>query len=342
YSWLQRIGGDPVIWQEKTNNATFYIQNVTYNYQGTYLCQASNVINGVLNTLKSEEIFLDVTGPPQILSESFSVSSHMVVDKDENAVIIVFFCADPRPRKTYWQWDNFRLDTNSQTGRHTADEIQPIQTKEDCYEARLTVLDVEGGDSRTYALVIENEKGVESFEVTLEVREPFVLTMMIAGAIVIVLVLICLIALLVCLFKKEKCCFNHGSGFKPASESIVENGCPDNDRADLTTAKTVPFCTNATSKAKIATIGEDRFYKEGKKADRNDNRDGISFGSLDSSVLEPDLRNQTNVTAAATTNNSRIKVHPQATSTHDNTSTSTHYSEYRQYHQTPAVEQAYI
>lgn len=47
--------------------------------------------------------------------------------------------------------------------------------------------------------------------------------------------------------------------------SIVENGCPDNDRADLTTAKTIPYSTNATSKGKIATIGEDPFYKDGKK-----------------------------------------------------------------------------
>ncbi|GIY04163.1 kin of IRRE-like protein 2, partial [Caerostris extrusa] len=98
------------------------------------------------------------------------------------------------------------------------------------------------GDSKTYTFVIENEKGRESFSVALEVREPFLLTMMIGGAIVIFL-----------------------SGFKPAPESIVENGCPDNDRADLTTAKTVPYCTNPIIKGKIATIAEDPFYKDGKK-----------------------------------------------------------------------------
>ncbi|CAL1280843.1 unnamed protein product [Larinioides sclopetarius] len=265
YSWLQRIGGDPVIWQERTNNATFYINNVTYSYQGIYLCQASNTINGIFNTLKSEEIFLDVIGPPQILVDSFPVTSHLVVDKDENAVIVVLFCSDPEPRQTFWEWETFRMDTNSNTGRHAAEDIQRIPNQDDCYEAKLTIHSVEGGDSKTYTLVVENEKGRETFSVALEVREPFLLTMMIGGAIIIVLVLICLIALLICLFKREKCCFSHSSGFKPAPESIVENGCPDNDRADLTTAKTVPFCTNPGIKGKIATIGEDPFYKDGKK-----------------------------------------------------------------------------
>ncbi|GFS72601.1 kin of IRRE-like protein 2 [Nephila pilipes] len=204
-------------------------------------------------------------GPPQILVDTFPVTSHLVVDKDENAVIVVLFCSDPEPRQTYWEWETFRQETNSNTGRHTADEIQRIPTQDDCYEARLTIHNVEGGDSKTYSLVVENEKGRESFSVALEVREPFLLTMMIGGAIIIVLVLICLIALLICLFKREKCCFSHSSGFKPAPESIVENGCPDSDRADLTTAKTVPFCTNPGVKGKIATIGEDPFYKDGKK-----------------------------------------------------------------------------
>ncbi|XP_054716224.1 synaptogenesis protein syg-1-like [Uloborus diversus] len=338
YSWLQRISGDPVVWQERTNNATFFIQNVTYSFQGIYLCQASNTINGVLNTLKSEEIFLDVTGPPQILADAFPVTSHMVVDKDENAVIVVQFCADPRPRKTFWEWDMLRLETNSETGRHKALDIHPIQTKDDCYEARLTILNVEGGDSKTYSLVIDNEKGREAFAVTLEVREPFVLTMLIGGAVIIVLVLLCLIALMICLFKKEKCCFNHANGFKPASESIVENGCPENDRTDLTSAKTIPYSTN-TTKAKIATIGEDPFYKDGKKADRNDNRDGLSFGSIDSSVLEPD-RSQMISTAASTTN-SRIRVHPQTTGNHDSSS-SVRTSSHRQGYQNPAAEQVYI
>lgn len=265
YSWLQRFSGDPVMWQERTNNATFSIPNVTYSYQGIYLCQASNVINGQLNPAKSEELFLDVTGPPQMISDSH-VTSHLVVDKDETAVIIVQFCADPRPRKTFWEWDTFRLDTDTSTARHKADEIHHIQTKEDCYEAKLTIFNVEGGDSKTYSLVVENEKGQESFSVALEVREPFILTMLIGGAVVIVLVIICLISLLVCLFKKEKCCFSQSSGFKPSSESIVENGCPDNDRADLTTAKTIPYSSNTTSKGKIATIGEDPFYKDGKKS----------------------------------------------------------------------------
>lgn len=45
-----------------------------------------------------------------------------------------------------------------------------IPNQEDCYEARLTIHSVEGGDSKTYNFVVENDKGRESFSVALEVR----------------------------------------------------------------------------------------------------------------------------------------------------------------------------
>lgn len=51
-----------------------------------------------------------------------------MVDKDETAVIIVQFCADPRPRKIFWEWDTFRLDTDTSTARHTADEIRHVRS----------------------------------------------------------------------------------------------------------------------------------------------------------------------------------------------------------------------
>lgn len=64
---------------------------------------------------------------------------------------------------------------------------------------------------------------------------------------------------------------------------------------------------------------------------------------MDSSVLEPDHRDQPIVTATATINNSRIKVHPQANiNTHETSSMrGNHRSDYRPY-QSPSVEQAYI
>lgn len=66
-----------------------------------------------------------ITGPPQIISDS-QVTSHLVVDKDETAVVIVQFCADPKPRKTFWEWDAFRLETGSSSARHTADVIHKV------------------------------------------------------------------------------------------------------------------------------------------------------------------------------------------------------------------------
>ncbi|KFM66295.1 Carcinoembryonic antigen-related cell adhesion molecule 5, partial [Stegodyphus mimosarum] len=46
YSWLQKMGGDPIAWQLRGHTASLHIQNVTYQYQGQYVCEASNVING--------------------------------------------------------------------------------------------------------------------------------------------------------------------------------------------------------------------------------------------------------------------------------------------------------
>ncbi|GFQ85075.1 hemicentin-2, partial [Trichonephila clavata] len=62
YYWLQKMGGDGIEWQQRGNTAALLIQNVTYQYQGQYVCEASNVINGHTYKSTSAEISLDVTG----------------------------------------------------------------------------------------------------------------------------------------------------------------------------------------------------------------------------------------------------------------------------------------
>ncbi|GIY43471.1 hemicentin-2 [Caerostris darwini] len=61
FSWLQKMGGDGIEWQQRGNTAILLIQNVTYQYQGQYVCEASNVINGHTYKATSAEISLDVT-----------------------------------------------------------------------------------------------------------------------------------------------------------------------------------------------------------------------------------------------------------------------------------------
>lgn len=62
YSWLQKMGGDPVAWQQRGNTRLLHIQNVTYQFQGQYICEASNIINGKEHKATSAEITLDVMG----------------------------------------------------------------------------------------------------------------------------------------------------------------------------------------------------------------------------------------------------------------------------------------
>lgn len=56
------MGGDPVAWQQRGNTALLHVQNVTYQYQGQYICEASNIINGNEHKATSAEITLDVMG----------------------------------------------------------------------------------------------------------------------------------------------------------------------------------------------------------------------------------------------------------------------------------------
>ncbi|KAG8170967.1 hypothetical protein JTE90_001098, partial [Oedothorax gibbosus] len=119
--------------------------------------------------------------PPQVLGETYQMNPNMVVNKDENAVVTVLFCSDPDPRRTFWEWESFIQETDSNTGRHAAEAIQKLQSRDDCYEARLTIHKVERSDSKTYTFVIENDKGRDAFSVSLEVKEPLMFIMLVGS-----------------------------------------------------------------------------------------------------------------------------------------------------------------
>lgn len=55
-------------------------------------------------------------------------------------------------------------------GRYRAELIAINDEREDCYEARLHVQDVEPSDSRSYFVVVGNDKGEDRHGVHLTVR----------------------------------------------------------------------------------------------------------------------------------------------------------------------------
>ncbi|XP_023232034.1 hemicentin-2-like [Centruroides sculpturatus] len=224
YSWLQKIGGEPLVWLERGNNSTLFVSNVTYMYQGHYICEVSNVINGNEYKATSEEITLDVTGAPQVLTNTTKTKKRVVVEKDEDATMTVFFCSDPQPRRTFWEWGSSKLDTGSDLVRYIAEPLLPDLRQGDCYEARLIIQQVDGTDSRKYTLNVENDKGRESYAVLLEVREPVAMSVVIGIVVGCIVLLIIVVLVVLYLLKSDRLCFSRKQRFKTDAGSESDSG----------------------------------------------------------------------------------------------------------------------
>ncbi|KAG8201035.1 hypothetical protein JTE90_002711 [Oedothorax gibbosus] len=208
YSWLQRVGGNPIAWQQRGKSASLHIHNVTYQFQGQYVCEATNVINGHHYKDTSHEITLDVTGAPQVLTDTARTKPRVVVEKDEDAVIAVYFCSDPSPRRSFWEWGSIKLESGEAHVRYIAEALHYDEGAKDCYEARLIVRGVDGTDSRKYTLNVENERGSETFAVALEVREPVAMSVVIGIVVGCIILLLIITLVILYLLKAERMCFN--------------------------------------------------------------------------------------------------------------------------------------
>ena len=91
--------------------------------------------------------------------------------RGEEALLKLIVCADPRPRRAIWEWGSEFVEAGKPNGRYQAELID--DEREDCYEARLRVQDVEPSDSRSYYLAVENDKGTDRHSVHLIVRGEF-------------------------------------------------------------------------------------------------------------------------------------------------------------------------
>lgn len=233
YVWLQKV--DKNTWQERGRNATLFIHNVTYTFQGIYKCVASNIINNSKAEDESEEVTLDVTGAPQILKDMAKTPEKVVIEKDEDAFIIIFFCSDPTPQRTFWEWGSQKLDAGKAHDKYVAEPIIQDEVQHDCYQARLIVQKADGSDSRKYTLNIENEKGRESHAVSLKVREPVSLSVVIGIVVGCIILFIIIILVIIYLLRAEKWCFNRHREYAPESDSelghSVKNGRTTNSGA---------------------------------------------------------------------------------------------------------------
>ncbi|XP_066590101.1 irregular chiasm C-roughest protein-like [Prorops nasuta] len=180
------------------------LENVMWSDEGEYRCVAYNVINGVRREHPSEARYvLHVTGPPEIqlrpsagekgFYESIGWSGEAVHRLKSR------FCSRPPPRLVAWQWGNTHISAGeSIDSKYEALPLEPIIENKmltNCYWAKLEIKDLLREDGRMYTLVVESEKGRDSTNIKLTVRDPTEMRVIAAAAAVGMLFLLLLISI---------------------------------------------------------------------------------------------------------------------------------------------------
>ncbi|XP_076333580.1 irregular chiasm C-roughest protein-like isoform X1 [Tachypleus tridentatus] len=298
YSWLQKVPGEQLAWQERGNDPFLTIPNVTYSFQGRYICEAKNYIKGKEYKTQSEEIKLDVSGNPQVITKMTTTKDNVVVEKNEDVTVSVVFCSDPKPDRVFWEWGSLKLDAGSDLGRYIAEGFVAVKDWDDCYEARLLIHNVESSDSRKYTIHIENFKGEEIYTVNLVVREPLSMSMVIGITVGCIVLLVAILTILLCFLKKRKSVFKRKDGFNSDTESemdsrrsvdVAHNGLAGNAPGAIPPDALYSAPKKQPNK-KVENRGEGKHY-ENFKMDKNDNRDRDHLVYADLSFCAPSERN---------------------------------------------------
>ncbi|CAG7664521.1 unnamed protein product, partial [Allacma fusca] len=121
YQWLQKTSTAEETVYVRGAEHMLVIHNVTYEYQGKYICKATNTISGNERTILSEPIDLNVVGAPQVLRHS--VEREVAVEKGSDAALSVMFCSNPEPTKALWEWGSNQLESGYKMGRFVAEGI---------------------------------------------------------------------------------------------------------------------------------------------------------------------------------------------------------------------------
>ncbi|CAG9762656.1 unnamed protein product [Ceutorhynchus assimilis] len=129
------------------------------------------------------------------------------VESGQTVDLSMVVCADPRPRSVAWEWGSLRLEAGNEMGKFKVDDLTQ-EDGEDCYLTTLHVKDTSATDSRTYYLLVENDKGKDTHAVQLYVNEPLqmITLVSVAGALLVG----CLLLVCVCIYaiRAGKCCFS--------------------------------------------------------------------------------------------------------------------------------------
>ena len=178
YQWLQKLPTEDVL--VRSYEKDFVIQNVTYEYQGEFVCKAVNTINGQKRPVQSDPIKVEVSGAPQVLR--YHSKKSVVVSIGDEAVLEVPFCANPVSNQS-WHLGNMDpgsankiiLAAGTGHGRFRAESARNYlsnskEKRDHCYISTLRIKGAHPSDSRIYKLLLSNAHGVDQHLVQLAVK----------------------------------------------------------------------------------------------------------------------------------------------------------------------------
>ncbi|XP_046434490.1 kin of IRRE-like protein 2 isoform X1 [Neodiprion fabricii] len=223
YRWLQVFpdGREP---QVRGQGQRFFLNNVTYDQQGQYICLALNVINGNTREARSDPVSLQVVGAPRVVRPARSETSIVSATEGGPARLEIRLCSDPRPRLVAWEWGRIRLHAGEVLeSRYRALDLEPLAFAEDCYAAILELTSTAKEDQRLYNVTVENDRGSDRRTLMLRVNEPGQIPLVI-GAVAGFTVLSILIMGFVCFLRTEHCCFARNT--VPALQQVHCSGKP--------------------------------------------------------------------------------------------------------------------
>ena len=174
YQWLQKLQTHDV--QIRGYTQQLFIENVTYEHQGEYVCKAINEINGETRSVQSDPITLEVTGAPLVMR--YGVQTEIIIEDGQDARLESRFCANPLPEQLWHlgaSGDDIILAAGTTHGRFIAEIVRKIPYKKDCYVSTLTINEATPGDSFPYELRLNNAHGTDSYKIDLKVRGKYII-----------------------------------------------------------------------------------------------------------------------------------------------------------------------
>ncbi|XP_011868581.1 PREDICTED: kin of IRRE-like protein 3 [Vollenhovia emeryi] len=190
--------------QNKGSGRRLNLKNIMWSDEGEYNCIAFNTINGVRRENNSNGRYvLHVTGPPEIQARPLPGDRDFYdsVGWTGEAVhrLKSRFCSRPPPKLVAWQWGSVHIRAGENIPpKYEALPLEPIIENKmvtNCYWAKLDIKDLRKEDARMYTLLVESEKGRDSTNIKLIVRDPTEMRVIAAAVAVGLLFLLLLISI---------------------------------------------------------------------------------------------------------------------------------------------------